>query len=84
MTPAEHAIALCLMLGDDFTEYEARVAFEEAGVVASVSYLQMMGLVNQTGFRVEVRNDNTRGYKAPWKTTVDTYRVSQRGKDLLL
>lgn len=53
-------------------------------VLDLLNYIFMTGLVNQTGFRVEVRNDNTRGYKAPWKTTVDTYRVSQRGKDLLL
>lgn len=76
----QQAIALLLMLGDDFTEYEARKAFEEGGVTTSVSYLQMMGLVNQIGFRVEeVKLPGVRGFLR----MSDTYRVSAKGKELL-
>jgi hypothetical protein len=81
MNPAAQAIALLLMLGDDFTERECRKAFEDGGITTSLSYLQMMGYVNQIGVRKEeVKSVLVR---TPWQTLSNTYRISDAGKGLL-
>lgn len=67
-------IALLLMLGDNFTEWEAYEASKEAGISANVIYLMMQGWVKNTGELRPVKG----------RPPVSTFVVTELGKEQLL